>query len=88
MSKKEKIKVEESTAEELVEVTGEEKKHVIIAWVKEHPWKTVIGLLTGTFVIILAGYGLYKLINGRLYKVVTEEEVTEDDFEDKTSENV
>lgn len=85
MSKEKEI-VETTTAEKLVEVEGEEKKHVIIAWAKEHPGLTVLGILTGIFIIVLAGYGTYKLIHGKLYKVVTEEESTEEDFEDKTSE--
>lgn len=83
---KEEVKIEETTAEELVEVTGEEKKHVILAWIKEHPIKTVILSLTGAFFFVLAGYGMYKFIDGKLYKVVSEEEPTEEDFEDKTSE--
>lgn len=84
MSKEKEI-IETTTAEKLVEVHGEEKKHVILAWVKEHPGLTILGILTGIFIIVLAGYGTYKLIHGRLYKVVTEEP-TEDEFEDKTSE--
>ncbi len=86
MSKEEK-NIETTTAEKLVEVTGEEKKHVILAWAKEHPGLTILGILTGIFIIVLAGYGTYKLIHGRLYKVVSEEE-DENDFEDKTEENV
>lgn len=82
---KEEVKIEETTAEELVEITGDEKKHVIKAWIKEHPVKTAIAILTGTFVFVLAGYGLYKVINGKLYKVADAEEESED-FEDKTSE--
>lgn len=82
---KEEVKIEETTAEELVEVTGDEKKHVIKAWIKEHPVKTAIAILTGTFVFVLAGYGLYKFIDGKLYKVASEDE-DENDFEDKTSE--
>ena len=84
MSKEEKS-IETTTAEKLVEVTGEEKKHVILAWVKDHPGLTILGILTGIFIIVLAGYGTYKLIHGRLYKVVSEEE-DENDFEDKTDE--
>ena len=86
MSKEEK-NIETTTAEKLVEVTGEEKKHVILAWVKEHPGLTILGILTGIFIIVLAGYGTYKLIHGRLYKVVSEEE-DENDFEDETEENI
>lgn len=87
MSKEKEI-IETTTAEELVEVTDKkEKKAVIMQWMKDHPVKTTIGILTGTIVFVLAGYGIYKLIDGKLYKVVSEEP-TEDDFEDKTEETV
>lgn len=84
MSEKE-FKIEETSAEKLVEVTGEEKKYLILEWMKQHPFKTAIAVFTGSFIFIMAGYGIYKMISGKLYKVVDSEEETED-FEDKTSE--
>lgn len=84
MSNEEKT-IETTTAEKLVEVHGEEKKYVIIEWMKQHPGLTILGFLTGIFIIVIAGYGTYKFIKGRLYKVVTEEP-TEENFEDKTNE--